>query len=109
MTKFLPELDQALQPPAPNAGTEWGEHDAGLPVLAKYSASLAVPHVDVSAEKLKSVPSPWARLLIFEQALFQPRHPVHSQIRSEWRGLLGAIGLAKHIGLSLQARAVDVE
>jgi hypothetical protein len=108
MAKFLPELDQALQPPAPNAGAEWGEHDAGLGVLAKYSGSLAVPHVDINAEKLKSVPSPWARVLLFEQALFQDRHPVHAQVRAEWRGLLAAIGLAKHIGLTFQARPVDI-
>lgn len=106
--KFLPSLDPALQPPAPNAGSEWGEHGAGLGVLAKYSGALVVSHADVPAERLKSVPSPWARLLLFEQALFSDRHPAHPGIRSEWRGIMGAIGLARYLGIEVSPRLVDL-
>ena len=99
--KYLPALNQDLQPPSPAAGSEWGEHGAGISVLKKYSDALEVQHADVRAERLKSIPTPWARLLLFEQALFSPRHPAHSQITGEWRGLLGAIGLAPYLKLQI--------
>jgi hypothetical protein len=106
--RFLPALDQTLQPPAPNGDRSWADHDGGLGVLAKYSAALVVSHAEVPAERLKSVPSPWARLFLFEQALFNRRHPAHQQITAEWRGMLGAIGLAPHLGLTVAARPIDL-
>lgn len=106
--RFLPALDQALQPPAPG-GSDWSGHGAGLGVLGQYSASLSVPTSGVPAERLKSVPSPWARLLLFEQALFSKRHPCHAAILNEWRGLLGVIGLSRHLDLSLRATSADIQ
>jgi hypothetical protein len=106
--RFLPQLDQELQPPMPNAGADFGAHGGGLSVLSKYSAALVVSHGDVPTERLKSVPSPWARLLLFEQALFSDRHPAHERIVQEWRGLLGCIGLSKHLGLQVEVRPVDI-
>jgi hypothetical protein len=106
--RFLPALDQTLQPPAPNGDRSWAEHDGGLGVLSKYSAALMVSHTEVPAERLKSVPSPWARLFLFEQALFNRRHPAHRQITAEWRGMLGAIGLALHLDLKVAARPIDL-
>lgn len=92
----------------PSAGADFGPHGGGLAVLAKYSAALLVAHDDVPTERMKSVPSPWARLLLFEQALFSDRHPAHRRIVQEWRGLLGCIGLARYLGLDLKVRPVDI-
>ena len=105
---LLPAMDQSLQPPSPNAGSEWGDHGSGLGVLAKYSAALSVPATHVAAERLKSVPSPWARLLLFEQALYSPRHPAHKQITSEWRGFMASIGLAPYLGVEVTAHPLDL-
>src|SRR5690606_5342198 len=87
---------------------DWGDHGAGLAVLEKYSSALAVRHTDVAPERLKSVPSPWARLLLFEQALYSELHPVHHKIVSEWRGLLGVVALDQYLKLGLEAAPVDV-
>jgi hypothetical protein len=106
--KFLPALDSTLQPPAPNGEESWSEHEGGLTVLSKYSRALSVSHREVPAERLKSVPSPWARLLLFEQALYNRQHPSHVGVTSEWRGLLGAIGIAPHLGLEVAPKSIDL-
>lgn len=106
--KFLPALDQSLQPPVPNGTDSWASHDGGLGILSKYSGSLAVPSMAVRPERLKSVPSPWARLLLFEQALMNKRHPAHARVQSEWRGVMGVIGLAPHLNVSVRTRQVDL-
>jgi hypothetical protein len=107
--RFLPALDQTLQPPTPSGGADWSGHGAGLGALGQYSASLSVPTSGVPAERLKSVPNPWARLLLFEQALFSKRHPCHAAILNEWRGLLGLIGLSNHLELPFRAISVDIQ
>lgn len=106
--KFLPALDQTLQPPVPNGTDSWANHDGGLGVLSKYSGSLAVAPMAVRPERLKSVPSPWARLLLFEQALMNKRHPAHQRVQSEWRGMMGVIGLAHHLKLPVTTKAIDL-
>src|SRR5437667_35494 len=62
-------------------------------------------------DKLRSVPTPWARLLLFESALFNKEHPAHEEIRDQWRGLLGLLGLADVLGLGskLTVRPFDLD
>jgi hypothetical protein len=108
--RFLPQLDPAKAPPHPgSAGAGWTEHGNGVVTLAKYSAALVVAGRDTPPERLKSIPSPWSRLLLFEQALFQRSHPAHTQVLAEWRGLLGCLGLAEYLGLQITATPVDFD
>ncbi len=108
-TILLPRLDQDLSPPNPGgAGADWAPHGGGLGVLAKYSDALVVMGRDTPAERLKSIPTPWSRLLIFEQALFAEQHPAHTQVLGEWRGLLAAIALSRYLGLRLETEPVDL-
>ncbi|WP_457652841.1 hypothetical protein [Rhodocaloribacter sp.] len=109
LPRFLPALDQTRAPDPPGGEGTWTRYDAGPSALLNISNVLAVPQTDTPAEKLKSVPSPWARLLLFEQALFSRQHPVHQQILQEWRGLLGVIALAEFIQLRLVAIPVDLD
>lgn len=106
--RLLPALDQTKQPPTPSSGDEWGTHGGGITVLAKYSKALDISNDEVRPERLKSVPNPWARLLLFEQALYERSHPAHRAIRSEWRGMMAAIGLARHLGLQVGVVPVDL-
>jgi hypothetical protein len=107
--QFLPALDQSMQPPAPSGGAEWSGHQSGLGVLGQYSTALDVPTLDVPPERVKSVPSPWARLLLSEHALFSKRHPLHSAVQEEWRGLLGVVALADYLAVPFRVQAVDLE
>ena len=106
--RFLPTLDQSRAPDPPGGEGKWTRYDAGPSALLNLSNVLVVPQTDTPAEKLKSVPSPWARLLLFEQALFSQQHPAHQQILQEWKGLLGIIALAEFIQLRLEATPVDL-
>jgi hypothetical protein len=108
--RFLPQLDPTKAPPSPGgANAGWTEHGNGVVTLAKYSAALVVAGRDTPPERLKSIPSPWSRLLLFEQALFQRSHPAHEQVRAEWRGLLGCLGLAEYLRLQITVAPLDFD
>ncbi|HEX6372613.1 MAG TPA: hypothetical protein VF006_27080 [Longimicrobium sp.] len=108
--RFLPQLDPTKSPPAASsANAGWTEHGNGVITLAKYSSALVVAGRDTPPERLKSIPSPWSRLLLFEQALFQREHPAHAQVLAEWRGLLGCLGLSDYLNLQMAATPVDFD
>lgn len=106
--RFLPQLGpERPNPSGANAG--WTEHGNGVVTLAKYSAALVVAGRDTPPERLKSIPSPWSRLLLFEQALFQRAHPAHRQVLSEWRGMLGCLALSDYLKLQMTVTPVDFD
>ncbi|MEQ8330669.1 MAG: hypothetical protein RH859_09430 [Longimicrobiales bacterium] len=102
---FLPELTP--QRPAP-VGDDWAPHPGGLPVLQEYANALIVQGQDTPAERLKSIPSPWARPLLFAQALTNPKHPAHDDILNEWRGLLGCIALQQHLRVEVAVSPLNL-
>lgn len=109
MLKLLPQLHAQHAAPVPTAGDgDWDRAGGGTAALAKYADALVVPITNTTAERLKSVPTPWARMLLFEQALFSSQHPVHPQVRDEWRGLLAVLGLQSYLGLSAKVEPVDL-
>jgi len=44
---------------------------------------------EISSDALTAIPTIWARPLLFADALVNDDHPLHDQIKNEWRGLLG--------------------
>jgi cell division ATPase FtsA len=40
-----------------------------------------------------SIPDIWARVLLFEMALYEPTHPLHDRIMNEWKGFLAVLAL----------------
>jgi len=50
---------------------------------------------------LSSIPSPWARLLLFENALYDNQHPSHTDIKPQWRGLMGVLALQNLLNLKV--------
>jgi hypothetical protein len=108
--KFLPALDQTSSAPSPGGGEGvWSPYASGPSALVNFASVLDVPKTHTPAEKLKSIPTPWARLLLFEQALFSPHHPAHEQVLGEWRGLLGVLALSQYLRLRVHATAVDLD
>jgi hypothetical protein len=67
--------------------------------LATLAKNLDTSKSKNHPDKLHSIPTPWARLLLFESALYDKDHPAHAEVTSQWRGLLGLIGLADVLGL----------
>src|SRR5690348_15194578 len=107
---FLPHLRPEHAAPIPTAGDGvWTSQGGGVSTLAKYADALRVDQAGIRAERLKSVPTPWARLLLFEQALFEPRHPVHAQVLGEWRGLLGCLALAPYLQVGVRTVSVSLD
>lgn len=78
--------------------------------LATLAKNLDTSKLTNYPDKLRSVPTPWARLLLFESALYDKDHPAHREIRDQWRGLLGVLGLADVLGLGskLSIRSFDL-
>jgi hypothetical protein len=92
---FQPNLDPNRRPMR-QAGPTWSEHGGGD--LTQFAQAIILPENVVTANKVErlSLPSPWARLLLFEHAiLYGTRHPARPQIVDEWRGLLGILALAE--------------
>jgi hypothetical protein len=67
--------------------------------LATLAKNLDISKSKNYPDKLSSIPTPWARLLLFESALYDKDHPAHDEVKDQWRGLLGLIGLADILGL----------
>lgn len=100
MSRFTPELRRnAIQWQEPT-GTWKEEQD--IVHLATVAESLIVPEEESKTDLLNSIPTPWSRLLLFENALYNNHHPAHRDILDQWRGLLGLLALAKPLGLNIQ-------
>lgn len=99
-SKFLPPITtrDGLNYPAPGG---WMQN-VSFNKLATLAKNLDTSKSRTNSDKLHSVPTPWARLLLFETALFETGHPAHHEVRDQWRGLLGLIGLANILGLQGQ-------
>lgn len=77
--------------------------------LATFAGNLDVSQAPPGdTDLLNSVPTPWARLLLFESALSNPSHPSHADIKDQWRGLLGVLALAGPLRLDLSIKSVTL-
>ncbi len=61
-------------------------------------------------EPIRAIPDPWAQATAFGEALRNPKHSLHTQSLSQWRGLLAIMALQyQHTGdFTLQPQAVDL-
>lgn len=113
---FLPPLDKDVAPAGADA-PEWHPLGRGQDIL-KFAR--AVELYDQAGTITQSridgltLPSPWARTLLFEHALLygdgeKRRHPARVQIEGEWRGLLALIALSEELGNNkLSTRTVEL-
>lgn len=101
----LPRLQKGM-PEATAAG-------AWLPVesLDVLANNLEIGDSDLSRDDIKSIPDPWAQLLVFDRALFDASHPLHKAVVVQWRALLATIALQPEFRASytLSAESYDLE
>ena len=106
--QHLPEIDWDAGGPKPAQELGWAKYDDGQVALGALASSLVVPETNTRPEQMKSVPSPWGRLLLFEHALLKKGHRARADLVDEWRGLLGLIALSDVLGVQIEARGVDL-
>lgn len=106
-SKFLPPLWTRDGLNYPNPGS-WSRN-VSFNKLAILARNLDTSRSKDHPDKLYSVPTPWARLLLFETALYDKNHPAHAEVQSQWRGLLGLVGLANVLGLGEKLRSVPFD
>ncbi len=79
--------------------------DLGEGLLLSEPGSIGKKTYSVS-----SIPTPWARAILFTTALLDDKHPLHPQVRSEWRGMLALLALHKWLpGVRLEANTIELQ
>jgi hypothetical protein len=105
MSRFTPELDRdGIQWQEPVGTWKQGQDIVHLATIAE---KLIIPPDRENTDLLNSIPTPWSRLLLFESALYNPRHPSHADVLDQWRGLLGLLALARPLGLDLRPGSAE--
>jgi len=79
----------------------------GTVALAQVARSLRLDQADDGEAEIASIPSMWARPLLFEMALFDHDHLLHDTVVREWRGLLALLALRHTKGI-YDVEAVEV-
>ena len=89
LTYNLPKLRTDADYPDPEVAGTW-MRSGRLDDMAK-SLDLSINETEIDA--LKSLPDPWARALLFNQALTTKDHIAKNDARKQWRGLLALLAL----------------
>ena len=76
--------------------------------LNNIADNLQVTKVDAKYIDIDSIPSMWARPLLFEIALYDIDHPMHECILGEWRGLLTILALKEQRNFSLETKLITI-
>ena len=87
---LLPRLTKINQVTTFGNAGRWEERDAAE--LERISEGLDVADTRLASAEVDSIPSMWARPLLFEMALYDKRHPMHKRVWGEWRGASGYVG-----------------
>lgn len=96
---FLPEIYGELVRRPKEAGV-WESYSE---LLNKLPDDLSIKG-NATADSLTAIPTVWARPLLFAEALFDERHPLHDEVENEWRGLLAIFCFADYYKYSLSAQ-----
>jgi len=91
----------------PSPPGTWKQNES-INRLETFANNLDVSQAPGDTDLLNSVPTPWARLLLFESALYKDKHPSHADIEDQWRGLLGVLALAVPLRLNLSFKSVTL-
>ena len=108
MTKnLLPPLNDDHQVPEISIEGEWTEETNSI--LARISHGLKSAKLEQDSEELVSVPDVWARTAVVANALYDERHPLHEQIKSEWRGLLALFALIPYHKQTIETEVINLD
>ena len=89
----------------PEKGT-WQEVSAVS--LKNVAENLKITRVDAKFTDIDSIPSMWARPLLFQIALYDTGHPMHDCIVGEWRGLLAMLALKERRNFPLTTKLITI-
>jgi hypothetical protein len=101
MSQYVTKLRQRDGINWPTPPGTWQQNEE-INRLEMFANNLDVSQSPGDTDLLNSVPTPWARLLLFESALYRPSHPSHADVEDQWRGLLGVLALAAPLRLKVQ-------
>ena len=76
--------------------------------LNNIADNLQVTKVDAKYIDIDSIPSMWARPLLFEIALYDKDHPMHDCVVGEWRGLLAMLALKEQRKFPLETHLITI-
>ena len=76
--------------------------------LNNIAENLGVTKVAAKFTEIDSIPSMWARPLLFEIALYDIDHPMHECILGEWRGLLALLALKERWNFPLEVKLIAI-
>ncbi len=76
--------------------------------LNNIADNLQVTKVDAKYIDIDSIPSMWARPLLFEIALYDKDHPMHDCVVGEWRGLLAMLALKEQRKFPLETKLITI-
>jgi hypothetical protein len=116
MSQYITKLRESAngQGDSGRDGIEWPtpvgtwKQSESLNRLETFANNLDVSQALGDTDLLNSVPTPWARLLLFESALYSEQHPAHADVEEQWRGLLGVIALAGPLRLDVKVQSVTL-
>ncbi|MFN0139886.1 MAG: hypothetical protein ACKVQW_07335 [Pyrinomonadaceae bacterium] len=100
---LLPRLIKGAGPANLTEAGKWAAR--GADELSNVSSIL---EVNVPNVEINSIPTVWARPLLFEMALFSEHHKIKERIVGEWRGLLALIALFEFKDLPLTVMPIDL-
>ena len=104
---LLPPLKKAGDGLAvlPRTGT-WEQVPAVA--LNNIAENLGVTKIAAKYTEIDSIPSMWARPLLFEIAVYDTDHPMHDCILGEWRGLLAMLALKERRNFPLETKLITI-
>ena len=76
--------------------------------LNNIADNLQVTKIDGKFIDIDSIPSMWARPLLFEIALYDEEHPMHECVVGEWRGLLAMLALKEQRKFQLETKLITI-
>ena len=92
-----------------NPGTGvWQDDEQGRDFLSKFAADIDLTGQIEDPHAAHSVPSVFARPILFYQALKDKNNPLHDVLVREWRGLLAVFGLQSWLGYNITVRPYEV-
>ena len=101
------EIQSGHEIPIPREAGIWIP-DTNASFLEKIANCLQVQNLNPSYSEVVSIPDVWAQIDVFKSALFDNKHPLHTQAVNEWRGFLALFGLSLYHDLPISTNEIKI-
>lgn len=102
---LLPPLGPNFKTPTHSGKWQIEDNRSFIKAVAEAVSVQGVPD---DARNEISIPDVWAPIKLFEGALRNPDHVLHSRAKAEWRGLLAMLATAEFRSLDISVRRLPV-